>query len=98
MWLTFQVPLQNNDTMGRECIFWNTKYEKQKNIGTCIHSISNSLHAAKLLMATTQLHSTVCFGGVNMPERHYTPQKFGLNCEGKLGFSLAKSRLKLSQR
>ena len=35
MWLTFQVPFQNNDTMGRECISWNTEYKKQKTFGTC---------------------------------------------------------------
>ena len=37
MWLTFQVPFQNNDTVGRECIFWNTKYKKQK---TLVHAFT----------------------------------------------------------
>ena len=30
-------------------------------------------------------------------ERHYPPQKFGLNCEEKQAFSLAKGHIKLSQ-
>ena len=65
---------------------------KKKNCSNCWYTLFGNWF---INIQSNQWHPTVRFGGLNIcSERHYPPQKFGLNCEDKLAFSLTKSLLK----